>query len=50
MTAGIIHPSIGEDVNEYVVIDNHKIQFSTVNLATSAVGIREQLLKIIDTD
>ena len=45
-----IHPSTGEDVNEYVVIDNHKIQFSTVNLATSAVGIREQLLKIIDTD
>ena len=42
-----IHPSIGEDVNEYVVIDNHKIQFSTVNLATSAIDIREQLLKII---
>ena len=42
-----IHPSIGEDVNEYVVIDNHKIQFSTVNLAISAVGIREQLLKVI---
>ena len=43
-----IHPSIGEDVNEYVVIDNHKIQFSTVNLAASAMEIREQLLEIVN--
>ena len=42
-----IHPSIGEDVNEYVVIDNHKIQFSTVDLAASAIEIREQLLDAI---
>lgn len=42
-----IHPSVGEDVNEYVVIDNHKIQFSTVNLAAPAIEIREQLLKVI---
>lgn len=42
-----IHPSIGEDMNEYIVIDNHKIQFSTVNLASSAIEIRKQLLKII---
>lgn len=42
-----IHPSIGEDLNEYVVIDNHKIQFSTVNLAASAIDIRGQLLKVI---
>ena len=45
-----IHPSIGEDVNEYVVIQNHKIQFSTVNLAASAIEIREQLLKAIKID
>ena len=42
-----IHPSVGEDLNEYVVIQNHKIQFSTVNLAAPAIEIREQLLKVI---
>ncbi len=42
-----IHPSIGEDISEYAVIDNHKIQFSTVNLAVSTIEIREQLFKII---
>lgn len=42
-----IHPSIGEDISKYAVIDNHKIQFSTVNLAASTIEIREQLLKIV---
>ena len=45
-----IHPSVGEDVNEYVVIQNHRIQFFTVNLAASAIEIREQLLDIISTE
>ena len=42
-----IHPSIGEDINEYVVIQNHKIQFATVDLGATAIEIREQLLSII---
>ena len=42
-----IHPSMGEDVNEYVVIDNHKIQFATIDLGASALEIREQLINII---
>ena len=44
-----IHPSIGEDVNEYVVIQNHKIQFATVDLGATAIEIREQLLSIIQS-
>ncbi|SUD91315.1 5-methylcytosine-specific restriction enzyme subunit McrC [Psychrobacter phenylpyruvicus] len=27
------HPSVGEDINKYVVIQDHKIQFTTVDLA-----------------
>ncbi|WP_367104235.1 5-methylcytosine-specific restriction endonuclease system specificity protein McrC [uncultured Psychrobacter sp.] len=44
-----IHPSIGKDVNEYVVIDNHKIQFATVNLEATASDIRNRLLYIIES-
>ena len=44
-----IHPSIGEDMNEYVVIDNHKIQFATVDLGATAIDIRERLLSIIQS-
>lgn len=42
-----IHPSVGEDINEYVVIQDHKIQFATVDLAASAKEIRRQLLGLI---
>lgn len=46
-TGLFIHPSVGEDINEYVVIQNHKIQFATVNLAASAKELRRQLLGLI---
>lgn len=42
-----IHPSVGENINEYVVIQNHKIQFATVDLSASAKEIRRQLLSFI---
>ena len=42
-----IHPSIGENINEYVIIQNHKISFTTVDLNTTANEVREQLLKIV---
>lgn len=45
-----IHPSVGENINEHVIIQNHKIQFSTVDLAASAVDVRAQLLKVIEVD
>jgi len=41
-----IHPAVGENIDEYVVIQNHKIQFSTVDLGASAMDIRKQLLNI----
>uniref|UniRef100_A5WF57 McrBC 5-methylcytosine restriction system component-like protein n=1 Tax=Psychrobacter sp. (strain PRwf-1) TaxID=349106 RepID=A5WF57_PSYWF len=42
-----IHPSVGEDINEYMVIQDHKIQFATVDLAASTKEIRRQLLGLI---
>lgn len=46
----LLHPSVGEDVNEYFVTHNHKIQFATVDLGASAIEIRERLLNIIGVD
>lgn len=46
-TGLFIHPSVGESINEYVVIQNHKIQFATVDLSASAKEIRRQLLSFI---
>lgn len=33
-------------INEEVVIQNHKIQFATVDLGATAKEIREQLLQV----
>lgn len=46
----LLHPSVGEDVNEYFVMQNHKIQFATVDLGATAVEIRERLFNIIGVD
>ncbi len=43
----LLHPSVGEMVNEAVVIQGHEIRFATVNLAASAKAIRTQLLKVV---
>jgi 5-methylcytosine-specific restriction enzyme subunit McrC len=43
----LLHPSIGEGVDESVVIQGHKIRFATVDLADTADKIREQLLRVI---
>lgn len=40
----LLHPSIGDKINEAVVIQNHSIRFATVDLAASAKEIRQQLL------
>ena len=42
----LLHPSVGDMVNEAVVIQNHEIRFATVDLAATAKEIREQLLKV----
>ena len=40
----LLHPSIGNDVDEAVTIQGHRIRFATVDLAASYADIRAQLL------
>jgi 5-methylcytosine-specific restriction enzyme subunit McrC len=44
----LLHPSIGEMVDETVVIQGHAIRFATVDLGASAIEIREQLLRVLE--
>lgn len=44
----LLHPCIGEQFDEFVVIQNHKIRFATVDLTASSDQIRMQLLNIIE--
>ena len=43
----LLHPSVGEMMDETVVIQGHAIRFATVDLAASAGEIREQLLGMV---
>jgi 5-methylcytosine-specific restriction enzyme subunit McrC len=43
----LLHPSIGEPVDEAVIIQGHLIRFSTVDLAAPASIIRQQLLDFV---
>lgn len=44
----LLHPSIDGTVDEHVVIQNHKIRFTTVNLGATAGEIRKRLLDILE--
>jgi len=44
----LLHPSVGDMVNETVVIQNHEIRFATVDLGATAKEIREQLLRVLE--
>ena len=44
----LLHPSVGDMVDERVVIQGHEIRFATVDLAASARDIRAQLLRVLD--
>jgi 5-methylcytosine-specific restriction enzyme subunit McrC len=44
----LLHPSVGEMVNEAVTIQNHEIRFATVDLGATAKEIREQLLHVLE--
>ncbi|HMP71576.1 MAG TPA: 5-methylcytosine-specific restriction endonuclease system specificity protein McrC [Pirellulaceae bacterium] len=46
-TGLLLHPSVGQMMNEEVEIQNHVIRFSTVDLAASAKEIRAQLMNVI---
>lgn len=43
----LLHPSVGNMLNEAVVIQNHEIRFATVDLGATAREIREQLLQVL---
>jgi len=47
-TGLLLHPSVGDMVNEAVVIQNHEIRFATVDLGATAKEIRRQLLQVLE--
>lgn len=48
-SAGILlHPAIGEGVDESATIQGHRIRFATVDLAGSAPEIRRRLLSLVE--
>ena len=49
-TGVLLHPSVDERVDEYALIQKHKIRFVTVDLATDSKTIRQQLLRAVDAD
>lgn len=42
----LLHPAIGQMVDETVLIQGHAVRFATVNLSATAAEIREQLLRL----
>jgi len=44
----LLHPSIGDMVDETAVIQGHSIRFATVDLAATAAEIRSQLLRLCE--
>ena len=44
----LLHPSVGDRVDEAVVIQNHEIRFATVDLGATAQEIRDRLLQVLD--
>lgn len=47
-TGLLIHPSVGETIDETVVIQGHPIRFTTVDLSASTKIIRSQLIQLIE--
>lgn len=44
----LLHPAVGQSVDEMVVIQGHKIRFATVDLIGSTADIRERLRALCD--
>ena len=44
----LLHPSVGETVDETVAIQGHPIRFATVDLSAPSLTIRQQLLKVVE--
>ena len=45
-TGVLLHPSVGEDVDEAAVIQGHQVRFVTVDLTAESKAIRDRLLRI----
>jgi 5-methylcytosine-specific restriction enzyme subunit McrC len=45
----LLHPSVGDMVDESVVIQGHEIRFATVDLGAEAKEIRKQLFHVVET-
>jgi len=44
----LLHPTVGADVDQTVVIQGHSIRFATVNLTATASSMRSRLLSLCD--
>ena len=44
----LLHPSVGQMLDETVVIQGHPIRFATVNLAAKPSEIRAQLMRCVE--
>lgn len=42
----LLHPSVGDQVDQTAVIQGHSIRFATVDLSASAAEVRAQLLRV----
>lgn len=43
----LLHPAVGQSVDESATIQGHRIRFATVDLAASTSAIRDQLLRFV---
>ncbi len=48
-TGVLLHPAVGANVDESVTIQGHRIRFVTVDLSTSALKVRTQLLALAES-
>jgi 5-methylcytosine-specific restriction enzyme subunit McrC len=46
----LLHPATGESVDEFTVIQGHKLRFATVRLDAAPQEIRGQLLHVVDAE
>ena len=42
----LLHPSVGEEVDEAVTIQGHRIRFATIDLTSNSLAIRNRLLAL----
>ena len=43
----LLHPSVGEELDEAVTIQGHRIRFATVDLSADSLSIRTRLLSLV---